>query len=313
MSLTTPTGQHPAVFFISKILILGGMMLVFTFVSMGAGMALSKYIFGLDFFSEPELLNDYANPATVNALKLIQACYAIGGFLLPALLFPRSFEQNGITFSRANITPVPVMWLLSLAIFISSVPLINQLVVWNEGFTFPPSLAHLEARFKAAELAAKQLTDAFLKTDATTGLLINLFVVAILPAVCEEFLFRGALMRFLLQCFYQKHLAIWFSAILFSLFHAQFYGFIPRMILGVLLGYMVWYSGSIWPGVLVHFINNALATLSSFYHWDETEYTWLQPTFTFPIVIVALSTVVTVALVYLMRNRYLQSKYYNGE
>ncbi|MFN4972644.1 MAG: type II CAAX prenyl endopeptidase Rce1 family protein [Bacteroidota bacterium] len=313
MSLNTPTGQHPFIFFISKFLILGGMMLVFTFVSMGVGMVLSKYIFGIDIFSTPELLYDYSNPLAVQALKLIQACYAIGGFLLPALLFPRSFQQDGVEYTRLRVSASSVMWVLSVGLFVVSLPLINQLVVWNEGVVLPPSLAHLESQFKAAELAAKQLTEAFLKTDSFLGLLLNLLLVAILPAICEELLFRGALMHFLLQCFYQKHLAIWFSAILFSLFHAQFYGFVPRMLLGVLLGYMVWYSGSIWPAMVIHFINNAIATLASFYDWENSSFQILQPDYTFPLAVVVLSAFLTVSLVIMMYKKNKQQNLYNGE
>ncbi|MFN9583214.1 MAG: type II CAAX prenyl endopeptidase Rce1 family protein [Bacteroidota bacterium] len=205
------------------------------------------------------------------------------------------------------------MWVLSVGLFVVSLPLINQLVVWNEGVVLPPSLAHLESQFKAAELAAKQLTEAFLKTDSFLGLLLNLLLVAILPAICEELLFRGALMHFLLQCFYQKHLAIWFSAILFSLFHAQFYGFVPRMLLGVLLGYMVWYSGSIWPAMVIHFINNAIATLASFYDWENSSFQILQPDYTFPLAVVVLSAFLTVSLVIMMYKKNKQQNLYNGE
>ena len=289
------------------------MMLVFTFVSMGAGMVLSKYIFGIDVFSNPALLYDYSNPLAVKALKLIQACYAIGGFLMPALLFPRSFQQDGIEYTHLRVSARSIMWVLSVGLFVVSVPVINHLVVWNEGLSLPPSLAHLESQFKSAELAAKQLTEAFLKTDSLSGLLLNLLLIAVLPAFCEELLFRGALMRFLLQCFYQKHLAIWFSAVLFSLFHAQFYGFVPRMILGVLLGYMVWYSGSIWPGIVIHFINNALATLASYFDWENSSYRILQPDYTFPSAVVILCAILTVCLVYIMYKKNKQLNWYNGE
>ena len=114
---------------------------------------------------------------------------------------------------------------------------------------------------KNAEEEAKLLTEAFLKMENMGDLFINLFIVGFLAAFAEELMFRGVIQRLLSDWIKNKHLAIWIAALIFSAFHFQFYGFIPRMVLGALLGYLFMWSGSLWLPILAHFINNATAVI----------------------------------------------------
>jgi membrane protease YdiL (CAAX protease family) len=118
---------------------------------------------------------------------------------------------------------------------------------------------------KNAEENAEMLTKAFLKVDSVGGLFFNLFMVALLPAVGEELLFRGVIQRILTRWTRSYHWGIWIAAILFSALHMQFYGFVPRMLLGVLFGYLLVWSGSMWLPVLAHFINNAIAVIAYYF------------------------------------------------
>jgi hypothetical protein len=93
---------------------------------------------------------------------------------------------------------------------------------------------------------------------------VNLIIVALLAAVGEELLFRGAMQNIIIEWTKNKHTAVWITAILFSAMHAQFYGFLPRMLLGVVLGYLYIWSGSLWLSMLFHFLNNGLAVLFSY-------------------------------------------------
>jgi len=89
-------------------------------------------------------------------------------------------------------------------------------------------------------------------------------MIAILPAIGEELLFRGVLQRIFANWTKNIHLGVWIAAILFSAMHMQFYGFLPRMMLGVLFGYLFVWSGSLLLPILCHFINNGSAVIYAY-------------------------------------------------
>jgi membrane protease YdiL (CAAX protease family) len=123
------------------------------------------------------------------------------------------------------------------------------------------------------EETAGQLTEQFLHVDTYSGLVINILLMAVLPAVAEELSFRGVLMNlFPAKGDRVPHVAIWCTAILFSAVHMQFYGFLPRMLMGALFGYALVWTGNLWVPILMHFTNNAMAVLLYFVsmrmNWD---------------------------------------------
>ena len=129
---------------------------------------------------------------------------------------------------------------------------------------------------KNKEATLTQLTQMFLNVDTVGGLIVNLLLMALLPALAEELTFRGILQRLIGKKQEDKgivpHMAIWVTAIVFSAIHMQFYGFIPRMLMGALFGYMMVWSGTIWIPMLMHFVNNAAAVIlyyiSNHAGWD---------------------------------------------
>jgi membrane protease YdiL (CAAX protease family) len=123
----------------------------------------------------------------------------------------------------------------------------------------PSAFSAMETWMKNSEAKAAEMTDVFTKGTTVGVLLLNLFVVAFMAAFSEELFFRGMLQKVLIECFKNKHIGIWIGAIFFSAFHMQFYGFLPRMLMGAYLGYLFVWSGSIWPGMIAHFINNGAA------------------------------------------------------
>jgi membrane protease YdiL (CAAX protease family) len=179
-------------------------------------------------------------------------------------------------------------------------PFVSWLVELNAQLKFPSALAALEQQLKASEALATELTQAFIASSNGNQLLLNLIVVAVIPAIAEEFLFRGTLQQFIQFCFKNVHVAVIFGAAIFSAFHGQVYGFMPRWILGILLGYLFAYSGSIWPGVLAHFINNALSLVVSHFEKSFSNWTILQEDYHFPIFIVILSMIGCLILLYLL-------------
>lgn len=155
--------------------------------------------------------------------------------------------------------------MLTTVIMISAIPLINLLAQLNTQISLPDFMSPIEDWMKQAEESAKQLTETFLRADTIADLLFNLFVIAVIPAIGEELLFRGVVQRLFAEWTRNKHAGIWISAIIFSAMHLQFFGFIPRMMLGVMFGYMLIWSGRMWIPITAHFVNNAVAVLVYFF------------------------------------------------
>jgi membrane protease YdiL (CAAX protease family) len=117
---------------------------------------------------------------------------------------------------------------------------------------------------KDTEEYAGEITERFLAVSTIQGFLVNLFMIALIPAVGEEFLFRGVLQKIFIEWTKNIHWGIIISALLFSTFHLQFYGFLPRLMLGIFFGYLFVWSGSLWLPVLAHFFNNSVAVFFYF-------------------------------------------------
>lgn len=306
--------RSPVLFFISRLLILAGMVLFFMSVFYFAGVMLCIPLFDVNPLAQPEILLSYTtDPKVLRAMKFLQSFISIGIFVVPAWFFPKALKQDPASFLQAGSSFTLRDLGLGLALIIVSAPLVSWLVNVNEHITFPASMAGLEQQLKASEDLAQELSRAFVQADSFGELLLNLFIVAVVPAICEELLFRGALQQFIRMCFRNGHAAVWSAAIIFSAFHQQFYGFLPRLVLGAMLGYMFLYSGSLWVSVIAHFINNALALLGTYYHWNDGDLTFMKEDYVFPVYINILSFAACIASVYLMR-RYSQKKiWYNGE
>lgn len=138
-------------------------------------------------------------------------------------------------------------------------PVVNISTYWNEQLTLPASLQSIETLMRQMEDAAKEATLIMLSPNGIVGWLSVVFVVAFLAAACEELLFRGCIQKGIANKTGNKHIAVWCTAMVFSFIHFQFYGFIPRLILGVVLGYFYAYSGSIRIPIWAHFLNNFLS------------------------------------------------------
>lgn len=198
-----------------------------------------------------------------DALKIIQAGSSIGMFIVPALTLPRleRFRTRYLDFT----TPInPLLWLIVPGIVLFSAPLMEQIITLNEQMKLPASLSDVEAWMQAREEQMKVLTRFFLSDTTYTGLIINLIVVAVIPAVGEEFIFRGCLQNIMKRWFGNPHAAIWVAAIIFSAIHLQFYGFFPRLLLGAFFGYLLYWGKNIWLPIFAHFLNNGIATVSAF-------------------------------------------------
>ena len=126
-------------------------------------------------------------------------------------------------------------------------------------------MSGVENWMRSSENYAGELTSAFLTVTSIKGLLFNIVLIAVIPAIGEELLFRGVLQRIFTEWFKNPHWGIWIAAILFSAIHMQFFGFLPRLFLGLFFGYLLEATGSLWIPIVAHFINNLTGVLLSFF------------------------------------------------
>ena len=209
----------------------------------------------------------FEQPLSVSSLKWIQFFQSAAMFLLPPLCMAYLWSKQPLEWLKVKGERVKVksegVW--AVVLMLVALPAINLLAHINEQIALPAFLEPLEAWMKTQEETAKNLTDQFMHVTTFGGLIINLLLMAVLPAISEELTFRGVLMNlFKVKGESVPHLAIWCSAILFSAIHLQFYGFVPRMLMGALFGYMLVWTGSLWTPILMHFTNNAMAVILYF-------------------------------------------------
>jgi membrane protease YdiL (CAAX protease family) len=145
-------------------------------------------------------------------------------------------------------------------------PFINYMGELNEQMNLPQMLDGLEHWMKEKEEQALLLTEAFLTTDTVGGLFVNLLVVAVIPALGEELLFRGVMVRLFKDLTGNTHLAVLFSSFLFAAVHLQFFGFLPRFFLGLVLGYAFVITRNLWIPIVIHFVNNAASVIVFYLH-----------------------------------------------
>ena len=234
-------------------------------------------------------------------MKIAQGLSSIFMFVVPPIVYYR-VTRTRHPMESLGFCSVAKPWylfiLIGVVLMFISLPVTNQLTRWNEGMSFGGAFEKLEEYLKMLEETAAAATEKMLNANTIGGLLLNLLVIALIPAVGEELTFRGVLQQSLTRRMKSPHVAIILSAAIFSFIHFQFYGFLPRMFLGILLGYMFYITGSIWTSIAMHFVNNGTAVVVYYLnhrgiievdaeHFGEATGTWL----------VVISAVVTVALI----------------
>ena len=194
-------------------------------------------------------------------MRMMQLGSALGTFLFPALIVawlcstaPKEYlcVKNG-----ANMKTL-LLVLISMILFSPTITLTSLM---NKQMVLPSFMAPVETWMQTQEALAERLTETLLSGDGFVVLMSNLIVVALMAGITEEFFFRGTLQRIFSRWTTNHHVVIWSTAILFSAFHLQFYGFLPRMLLGAYFGYLLYWSRNIWVPVFAHFVNNAVAVI----------------------------------------------------
>jgi len=196
----------------------------------------------------------------ITNFKTIQLISSFGLSIVPAFFFAKFYSSEPNSYLSLNTKTNWKSLAYVALLMIVAIPFINLMGSINQQMVLPKALAGMESWMKDAESKASELTVKILNVHSLSGLSFNVLLVAILPAIGEELIFRGVLIK-ILKNWKGIKLAIWLTAIIFSAIHLQFYGFIPRMLMGAFFGYLLLWSNSLWLPIVAHFINNAVAII----------------------------------------------------
>lgn len=199
----------------------------------------------------------WKDPSFVFAAKTIQFLFTLGAFLTPGLIFARLASPRPGMYLGLERPSAFVQVALALLIMLSALPMVGLLSEWNQLWPLPDVLAELEKD-------AKTQTEMILKMPDTASLLVNLVLIALAPAIAEEVLFRGVIQNLVARMVKNGWVAVCITALFFSFIHFQFLGFMPRAVLGFLLGAIYLVTGNLWLSILAHFLNNGLQVVLVF-------------------------------------------------
>ncbi len=246
-------------------LVIVGSFLLFLFLAA----LLAIPIFGLETEELLSIIENLSETNHVGIMKYFQIWLSIGTFVFPALLIAYFISGNSIGYLKLNRHLNTISAFHVILVILIALPIINLLAQWNADMNLPDFLDGLEGRMKEMEERAGKLTGTFLDSDSIIQFIINLIMIAIIPAIGEELLFRGVIQRILCEWTRNNHIGIIIAAMIFSAFHLQFYGFLPRLALGIFFGYLFLWSRTIWLPILAHFVNNGLAVTIYYIFGEE--------------------------------------------
>ncbi len=186
---------------------------------------------------------------------------SLGFMLVPALLYGLLVYAEPL--KETGFRTVASGWYYPLAalIMLTSIPMVQVMAGWNEGLHLPRFMGGADKWIRDMEHAADDVSRQMLAMPSTASLFLNLLTIAVCAPLAEEVFFRGTIQKILLRATRNIHVAVWVGAIIFSAMHFEFLGFFPRVILGVILGYLYAFSGSLWPSIIAHAVYNGSQVL----------------------------------------------------
>jgi uncharacterized protein len=243
------------------------------------------------------LQNPTSDPELKMPLYIMQGAASAVGLILAPMLYMSS-RQTSITrlFKNNKLEALPVI--VTAVVVIVFMAVNSVFIEWNTNFTFPEFAKGFERWAREREDAAAELTEFLTQISSTGELIVAIIVIAVLPGIGEEIVFRGLIQNELYRGSKNIHVSIWFAAILFSAIHFQFFGFVPRLLLGALFGYLYYWSGNLTLAMLAHFVNNGVSVVAMyFYQKGAIEYDLESPQ-SAPSGIVITSALITAGLLY---------------
>ena len=271
-------------------------LIIFQFIGLGLVSLFSSD----DFFTiSNKIVYPFNDPDFKWMILCLQGIVSLGGFVLAPLYYIWNFEkaQFEIYFNSNNLKEIPVLIVFFLVI---SFMVVNSIFIeWNLNFQFPEFMSGFGTWAKEKEALLEELITYITVFDSLGYFMLAFLIVAVLPGIGEELLFRGLIQNKLQKITGNVHVAIWVSAILFSAFHMQFFGFVPRLLLGAFFGYLYVFSGNLWYAILAHFINNGFTLFMVYLYQNKVTGYDIEQTESIPFITVAVFFVIGSALFYL--------------
>ncbi len=249
---------------LSKILILVGLTFVFMTVGSMIAIVLFSSMTGMPYTQVADFskhLNEYQN--MYDGVMALQTFSTPVPFIAASLFYWYYIEKQTIhTLSFRDAKPID--FILVGLLVISFMGFDALIIEMNQNMKLPEAWKGIEKAMKEGENATAELTKFLTNFHSLSQLIVALVVVAVLAGVSEELLFRGVLQNIIQKATKNPHIAIWFTAFTFSFIHFQFYGFVPRMLLGALFGYLYFWTKSLWIPMFAHIVNNGFTLVMAY-------------------------------------------------
>ncbi|HEX2608380.1 MAG TPA: CPBP family intramembrane glutamic endopeptidase [Flavisolibacter sp.] len=274
-----------------------GLFLVLSFI----GIAILSSLTGVSIFQLQDIDKwDTSNPNLITFIRGTLLVQFLGLFLIPTLLFAYFSDPKPARYLGLKAPQDPLYWILGILVMVAAIPMVEYSGWINQQLIPAGSQKWMKA---LEEEAAKQI-QFMLKKHTLGELFKNLIFISLFAGIGEELFFRGVLQRLFIRATRSPWVGIVIAAALFSAFHFQFFGFIPRLLLGILLGVIYWYSGSLWPSIIAHFAYDALIIVLAYFNpsmLENPDATLMKPGQMLPMALI--STVLTALLVWHMMRR----------
>lgn len=290
---------------VSLLIILMNLFIGFVVLGPAIGLAVASLFYDGTIMNFLEAVRDPSRYQEIrNPMLITQGVATLVSLIILPALHIRALEHKRLS----PFFPPQEKWfteiILVMGIGITFIVSISPLTEWNMNLTFPEFLKGFETWARQTEDQAAKLTEAMTRFGSVGDLLFGLVVIAVLPAIGEELVFRGLFQNELMRASKNIHVAIWMSALIFSTIHFQFYGFLPRLLLGALFGYLYYWSGNLLIPIVAHFFNNAFGVIMIYLYQHKITDLNVEENTSAPITYVLLNIVITAGLLYYLRQHY---------
>jgi uncharacterized protein len=232
-----------------------GLFLAGNLIAGGFMMVIAK-MYGMDMATVMTSLSENTPVGTRNFMRMILFLNHIFSFIIPALATAYIAYKNRLWY-YFKLDKYPSLSLVGLAFLwlLISMPFVQYSYQINKMIPLPEWMMQMEG-------STSGMLQAIVAKENFYEIIINVFLIGVIPGIGEELMFRGVIQQQIGRLFKEEHFQVWFSAAIFSAIHMQFQGFLARMILGALLGYLLVWSRNLWVPMIVHFLNNGLQVIA---------------------------------------------------
>ncbi len=286
-------------FFLFAFVVAG--LFVFNFV----GFVFAYFAVGFDFNELLRIMeNPLSGPETRVPLLVVQGITGIGTFVLVPLIYKKYVDRTDHLILEYKRDDKAENYLIVVLFTLLIMPFTAQLMEWNLALKFPAFMSEFEAQLRETHDFVEESTKHLVSLDGPFQLILGIIVIALVPAIGEEFLFRGFFQKYLIRGFNNVHLGIFVTAFLFGLFHLQVFVILPRILLGLIYGYFYQYSKNLFLPMAAHFVNNAfMVTMLYLYNQGHIEFN-IEDESQMSSLLVLASIILSAALFFYLKSKY---------